>query len=352
MRVNQPFFTIAIPTYNRCQFLKLAVISVLKQNFKDYEILVVDNDSPDETAAIVRELQKQTNKIRYIKQPYNVGPPKNFKRCFYEAQGKYLFTLADDDMILKSDTLKTVYTYIKKYHPGFVKIGAIFYHKQPKNIVKGMLFKRKLEIVKPHDPNMVFKTYDKYLEFMSGSVYKLSRPDFSLINTNDYLYLTLEYAFYMIDKYGALFIGDHYIFGRYLDNAQVDMLVIPVFSLDTSLTISKKFIANPSKYNKFDSSVRRNMLVYMANFKLFANQKISALAVWKTWKDDKNRLSHVFHYLFALVCLITPKVFLKTIKKMLYGRFIKEVNLYIRKHKLSQYFDELTKAQDLTIYKS
>ncbi len=54
-----PFFSIIIPTFNQCDFLKVAISSVLKQSFKNYEIIIIDNYSTDGTKNFLKRIKKK-----------------------------------------------------------------------------------------------------------------------------------------------------------------------------------------------------------------------------------------------------------------------------------------------------
>src|SRR3954464_4420520 len=78
--------SICIPTYNRAGSLAKALASAQAQTFTDVEILVVDNHSDDETEALVREAARADARIRYVRQPENVGLARNFSACIAEAR--------------------------------------------------------------------------------------------------------------------------------------------------------------------------------------------------------------------------------------------------------------------------
>ena len=127
---KQPFFSIIIPTYNRREFLKIAVDSVLSQSFSDYELIVVDDGSTDNTKEIVhsswliahsrekhnRQLNAgrySLNTVRYIYQS-NRGPAAARNRGIKEAKGKFICFLDSDDRFRKQK-LEIAYSYINKY---------------------------------------------------------------------------------------------------------------------------------------------------------------------------------------------------------------------------------------------
>jgi len=61
--MNSVFFSVIIPTYNRCNLLKRAINSVLTQTYKNFEIIIIDNYSTDKTYEAVKDLKKKKYKI-------------------------------------------------------------------------------------------------------------------------------------------------------------------------------------------------------------------------------------------------------------------------------------------------
>lgn len=94
----RPLVSIAIPTYKGAAYLPAAIESVLGQSFRDFELLIVDDHSPDETAAIVEGYTDP--RIRYLRNETNLGPEGNWNRCLAEAKGLYFKLLPHDDLLL------------------------------------------------------------------------------------------------------------------------------------------------------------------------------------------------------------------------------------------------------------
>ena len=57
----KPFFSIIIPTYNQGNFLKKCLNSIFAQNFKNYEVILIDNHSTDTTKNIIEKYKKKNN---------------------------------------------------------------------------------------------------------------------------------------------------------------------------------------------------------------------------------------------------------------------------------------------------
>jgi glycosyltransferase involved in cell wall biosynthesis len=115
----QPLVTIGIPTYNRADnYLKQTLGSALSQSYRNIEVIVSDNCSVDNTGAVVASFAD--HRVRYFKQPVNIGAVKNFAFCLKEARGKYFLFLHDDDLI-DPDFVETCINAVK----GDADIGII-----------------------------------------------------------------------------------------------------------------------------------------------------------------------------------------------------------------------------------
>lgn len=93
-----PIVTVGIPTYNRASLLRGAIESVLSQTFHDFQLLVVDNASEDQTDTVVQSYDD--GRIRYVRNARNIGIPGNWNRCFALATGRYITILPDDDLMM------------------------------------------------------------------------------------------------------------------------------------------------------------------------------------------------------------------------------------------------------------
>ena len=97
-----PTVSIAMPTYKGELFIRAAIESVLQQSFQDFELIISDDNSPDETQAIVESFEDP--RIIYIRQDKNLGPEGNWNSCLSLARGKYFKLLPHDDL-LRTDCL-------------------------------------------------------------------------------------------------------------------------------------------------------------------------------------------------------------------------------------------------------
>ena len=118
----KPLVSVVILTYNRAGMLKEAIESVVAQTYQDWELLIFDDGSTDETEVLVKRCQKEEPRIVYARQPHaglpGVAVLRN--RTLREARGSFIAFLDDDDKWLP-EKLTTQLPYLEQ-HPqlGFV----------------------------------------------------------------------------------------------------------------------------------------------------------------------------------------------------------------------------------------
>ena len=110
--------SICIPTYNRSDYLQYSVNSVLNQTYSDFELIICDDGSTDNTAEIVNNFQD--NRIKYIRHPQNIGRSKNMRSGFENATGEYFIKFDDDDALTTDFLSKTIAILDKNSNVDFV----------------------------------------------------------------------------------------------------------------------------------------------------------------------------------------------------------------------------------------
>jgi glycosyltransferase involved in cell wall biosynthesis len=112
MENKEVYFSILCPTFNRASLLRRAIESVLKQEFKDFELIIINDGSSDNTREVVRSFND--NHIVYIEYDKNKGINAARNTGFATAKGSYIALLDDDDELapyalqLAFDTFKRV----------------------------------------------------------------------------------------------------------------------------------------------------------------------------------------------------------------------------------------------------
>lgn len=128
---NQNTVNIIIPTRNYGRFIAEALDSALNQSYKDLIITIIDNNSTDNTASIVKKYLAKHKNIKYYKNKTDLGLVGNLNRCLELNDCKYATLLCSDD-ILEKDFLKDALKMMKKYDAGVVFGGETIIDKEGK----------------------------------------------------------------------------------------------------------------------------------------------------------------------------------------------------------------------------
>jgi len=138
----KPFFSIVMATYNRAYCIEKAINSVLNQSFKDWELIIVDDGSSDNTKEVVKKYLAD-KRIKYIKLSKNSGVNIARNRGYERAIGEWLFDL-DSDNWLDTDDLQKRYDEIEDVKFDMIK----FLVRTPKG-----------EVLKPENYKVGFLDY-------------------------------------------------------------------------------------------------------------------------------------------------------------------------------------------------
>jgi glycosyltransferase involved in cell wall biosynthesis len=93
--MENPFFSVVLPTRNRAKYLSFAVGSVLNQTFRDFELVISNNDSSDNTEEIVKALDDP--RVRYVKTDKTLSMDEHWDFALGHARGQFITFLGDDD---------------------------------------------------------------------------------------------------------------------------------------------------------------------------------------------------------------------------------------------------------------
>ena len=140
-----PFFSIVIPAYNASSFIHSSLQSILSQPFKDYEIIVVDDGSTDDTPQILAEYQARDSRVRVHRQP-NARQGAARTAGLKLARGHYVWCIDADDYI-QTSILEKYYTTIRDKKPDVIVLnfayvnpdGALSYSERTPGSLAGKL---------------------------------------------------------------------------------------------------------------------------------------------------------------------------------------------------------------------
>ncbi len=117
-----PLVSIICLCYNQARFLESAIISVLNQSYTTIEIIIIDDNSSDESVSIINSLIAKFPSIHFIKNEINIGMCRSFNKAFKEAKGEFVIDFACDDMMAPS----RIEEQVKAFSMLSEKYGVVF----------------------------------------------------------------------------------------------------------------------------------------------------------------------------------------------------------------------------------
>ncbi len=120
-----PRVSIILPTYNRAALLGRAIRSVIDQSYAQWELIVIDDASTDETPKVLKEWQEKDARIRVITNAENLYPDisKTLNKGLEAAQGEYVARLDDDDYWCGKDKLRKQVEFLDT-HSAYAVVGG------------------------------------------------------------------------------------------------------------------------------------------------------------------------------------------------------------------------------------
>lgn len=140
--VSKPTVSVIMPTYNREELLPRAIDSVLSQTYKDFEFIIIDDGSTDNTLQLLKKYADKDNRIRVFRNDKNRGIAFSRERGLEVARGKYIAIMDSDDISLPNRLEKQT-AYLDAHPDIAVVIG------QTKNVSTGNIWWR------PTDPEEI-----------------------------------------------------------------------------------------------------------------------------------------------------------------------------------------------------
>jgi glycosyltransferase involved in cell wall biosynthesis len=97
-----PRLSIGLPVYNGERYIRQSIESLLGQSYTDFELVISDNASTDDTGHICRQYAKEDSRIRYFRQPRNIGLAPNHNYVVHESTGELFKWAANDDLYART----------------------------------------------------------------------------------------------------------------------------------------------------------------------------------------------------------------------------------------------------------
>ena len=157
---DKPNLSVVIPIYNKEKIIKRTINSILNQNMYNYEIILINDLSTDNTLSVIKEIQLNEPRIKIINNQKNMGTL--YSRCIgtLSAKGKYILPLDNDDMYLYKYAFDDIFNEINSNNLDMIKFNGIeaenideFFNNNIKNVK--FAFKKDYDII-INQPNLSY----------------------------------------------------------------------------------------------------------------------------------------------------------------------------------------------------
>lgn len=264
------FFSIVIPTYNRANIISYAINSILNQTFSDYEILIVDDGSFDNTAQMVKSFSNE--RIKYIKTE-NQGVAHARNVGITNSSGTYVGFLDSDDL-METYHLQTAYDFINENHfPEVIHLNFLWGTRD-----KLIIQKNKLPKSSPED---IFKSCSLHVncafiknEIARNNLFNESKALMFAEDWDFFIKLSIRYPIFYLDK-TTTYLIDHE--DRSMRDFELEKWVLRRNAIVSSLLQDE--VIKRSYLNKVNV-VRSHMNSLIAISLAVRKEKIKALKYW------------------------------------------------------------------------
>jgi glycosyltransferase involved in cell wall biosynthesis len=160
-----PKFSIIVPTLNRSKYLVSVLKTIIEQNFDDYEIIVADNNSNDETQSVIKNFK--SNRIKYFKSDISLSRNDNWNFALSKSTGDYITFIGDDDAFFPG-ALKLLDQIMNRFNVDVVNWYKANYHwpdhiKNERQNIFGLKYSPIINIVKSSSKFKLFTNFkDRY----------------------------------------------------------------------------------------------------------------------------------------------------------------------------------------------
>ena len=189
--------SVIIPTFNRRDRLKKSLFNYTEEKINSVEFLVIDNCSNDGTEDVVQLMIKEDNRIKYFKNPQNLGYNRNLFRGYLEANSNWICILPDDDAIEKG-FLSELVEFINNNPKSSLILPA---QKNEDNHIKNPFFSKTTKLSGPEAFELAFKSSGAVTGFTFNKLF-LDQKQWKLDNS---IYPQIRIALNLALENGVIF---------------------------------------------------------------------------------------------------------------------------------------------------
>lgn len=121
--MNFPLVSVILPTFNRADSLSKAIESTLSQTYQNFELIIIDDCSIDQTSSLLKAYEQKDARIIIIRNEKNLGLVKSLNKGIQHARGAYIARLDDDDFWCDTQKLEKQVVFLEK-NIEYVLVGG------------------------------------------------------------------------------------------------------------------------------------------------------------------------------------------------------------------------------------
>lgn len=213
--------TIAIPNFNGGEKLKRAVTSckLIKMPQNEFDILVVDNKSTDNSFEIIDELKKEFPNLRVIKNQENVGRIQNWNICIKNCNSKYMTFLFINDLISKHNNIEQIIEILDSDDSISLSLSPVIKKENTTEYLKRKYFDNPVKCSSKKIAEYSLKRGLFPFGFIESNIYRVE----DIKNTENYFLDDFPFNADEIFSYSQVVIREHVLFNH---QPQIEWLIV------------------------------------------------------------------------------------------------------------------------------
>lgn len=236
--------SILIPVYNVEQYIQRCIKSVLKQTYKDLEIIVVDDHSPDNSIPLlidaISDYPDREKQVKIIRHNKNLGLAQARNSAILAATGTYVFHLDSDDYLLEDSVIDYFVKLAKQTGADIIEGDFIKIYSKENNVKE-----------------IIQRKYSDKMKVLKNIIIK--KDNFTVWNK---LIRKELYQRYRIYAQPGINYGEDYVTTPRLYYHASKIVHLPLFSYGYNLENTTSFFANRTNWNNLFSMIDSNRFLY------------------------------------------------------------------------------------------
>ena len=278
---KNPYLSICIPTFNMEKYIENALISLINQSFQNFEIIITNDNSNDETEKIITKYLMKDNRIKIINHDRNLGVYKSRIDSVLNANGEFILFIDPDDMLINGHLFEELYKYNLKYNLDMIEF-SVYHQKEGKK-----------KIFSP-----IYHEFNHYHHFNKKIIYQpeLSNVIYYIPNTKNYTAIICRTIWNKIIRKSILMNSINYLENFFHNTFLITADDTPINILNFNFAHNYSNLKLPGYlYNIRDNSMSRinankkNDIIISYNFLLFYQ------FFYKYIKDFNKDLNYLFN---------------------------------------------------------